>query len=375
MWLNHLRLHVCTVNLRTTSVNEAMHSSLKSGFDGVRAEMGTDVAANRMMDKTQRLLQLRDVYNTNQLLKKKKWPDMPTADFLTKYCQGMAEEQRDLRFVYTVVHAKTNEWWVYFPHTSSNGLSDPPMFTRLRSVKLVEQKYLWCSCGLPSRMKYPCRHIYAVTQEVSLNMFGVRWHSNFQYHYSRDTHWTACYSGLMEDEYERTKRGGRPINVEKLEFLSKTLDSWIAVEQHGNPLVLQAKNLHQLMQEKTLAIRGMPLPCAGDAPEALEIEIHLPDQIRELQMSQQNAATLMVAHKDTFNEQTLDLLRACQKLAGNTKERQKILVNSLEQAHCLLSAVVASLPENHKRDSIIAFPVTGKSKQQREKRKKNRGGH
>ncbi|KAG7345079.1 hypothetical protein IV203_032610 [Nitzschia inconspicua] len=149
-------------------------------------------------------------------------------------------------------------------------------------------------------------------------------------------------------------------------YSSKTLDSWIPVEQHGNPLVLQAKNLHQLMQEKTLAIRGMPLPSAGDAPEALEtaheIEIHLPDQIRELQMSQQNAATLMVAHKDTFNEQTLDLLRACQKLAGNTKERQKILVNSLEQAHGLLSAVVASLPENRKRDSIIAFE---KEKQRR----------
>ncbi|KAG7369990.1 hypothetical protein IV203_027736 [Nitzschia inconspicua] len=64
-----------------------------------------------------------------------------------------------------------------------------------------------------------------------------------------------------------------------------------------------------------------------------------------------------------------------QKLAGNTKERQKILVNSLEQAHGLLSAVVASLPENRKRASIIAFPVTGKSKQQREKRKKNRGGY
>ncbi|KAG7370199.1 hypothetical protein IV203_027945 [Nitzschia inconspicua] len=210
-------------------------------------------------------------------------------------------------------------------------------------------------------------------------MFEVRWHSNFQCHYSRDTQWTARYSGLMEDEYERTKRGGRPINVEKLEFLSKTLDSWIPVEQHGNPLVLQAKNLHQLMQQKTLAVRGMPLPCADDAAEALEsaheIEIRLPDQIRELQMSQQNAATLMVADKDTFNEQTLDLLRACQELAGNTKERQKLLVNSLEQAHGLLSAVVASLPENRKRDSIIAFPVTGKSKQQREKRKKNRGGH
>ncbi|KAG7345256.1 SWIM zinc finger domain protein [Nitzschia inconspicua] len=332
-----------------------------------------------MMDKTQRLLQLRDAFNANQLLRTKKWSDMPTAKFLTAHCQEIAEEQWDLRFNYAVVHARSDEWWVYFPHTSSGGVAAPPRFTRLRRVKLVERRYLWCSCGLPSRMKYPCRHIYAVTQEVSLNMFGVRWHSNFQYHYSRHSQWTKCYSGLMEDEYQRTKKGGRPVDVEKLEFLSRTLDSWIPMDQDDNPLVLQAKNLHQLMQEKTLAIRGMPLPCADDALEALEaaheIEIHLPDQIKELQMSQQNAAAAMVADKDTFNEQTLDLLRACQKLAGNTKERQKILLNSLEQAHGLLSAVVASLPENRKRDSIIAFPVTGKSKQRTEKRKKNRGGH
>ncbi|KAG7345194.1 hypothetical protein IV203_032725 [Nitzschia inconspicua] len=140
------------MNLRTTSVSEAMHSSLKSGFDGVRAGMWTDVATNTMMDKTQRLLQLRDVYNANQL-------GHAHSRFPDKILPGNGEEQWDLRFKYTVVHAKTDEWWVYFPHTSSNGLSDPPRFTRPRSVKLVEQKYLWCSCGLPSRMKYPCRHI------------------------------------------------------------------------------------------------------------------------------------------------------------------------------------------------------------------------
>ncbi|KAG7373568.1 SWIM zinc finger domain protein [Nitzschia inconspicua] len=205
MWLNYLRLHVCTVNLRTTSVSESMHSSMKAGFDGVRAGMATDVAANTMMDKTQRLLQLRDAFNANQLLRTKKWSDMPTAKFLTAHCQEIAEEQWDLRFNYAVVHARSDEWWVYFPHTSSGGVAAPPRFTRLRRVKLVERCYLWCSCGLPSWMKHPCRHIYAVTQEVALNMFGVRWHSNFQYYYSRHSQWTKCYSGLMEDEYQRTK--------------------------------------------------------------------------------------------------------------------------------------------------------------------------
>ncbi|KAG7349925.1 hypothetical protein IV203_012522 [Nitzschia inconspicua] len=116
MWLNHLRLHVCTTNLKTTSVSEATHSSMKSEFDSIRAGVGKDVAANTTMDKTHRLLQLMDVYNANQLLKKKKkWSDMPTSNFLIRYCQEMAKEQWDLRFEHAVVHAKTDEWWVYFP--------------------------------------------------------------------------------------------------------------------------------------------------------------------------------------------------------------------------------------------------------------------
>ncbi|KAG7368511.1 hypothetical protein IV203_031254 [Nitzschia inconspicua] len=107
LWLNYLRLHVCTINLRTTSVSESMHSSMKAGFDGVRAGMATDVAANTMMDKTQRLLQLRDAFNAKQLLRTKKWSDMPTAKFLTAHCQEIAEEQWDLRFNYAVVHARS----------------------------------------------------------------------------------------------------------------------------------------------------------------------------------------------------------------------------------------------------------------------------
>ncbi|KAG7338908.1 hypothetical protein IV203_034578 [Nitzschia inconspicua] len=200
------QLHRCMNEQEESDITDSVQYDESASASGnQKYKTSNKKAANTMMDKTQRLLQLRDVYNENQPLKKKKWSDIPTADFLTRYCQEMAEEQWDLRLEYDVVHAKTDEWWVYFPHTRS---------------------------------------------------------------------------------------------VEKLEFLSKTLD--------GNPLVLQTKNLHQLMQEKTLAIRGMPLPCSDDAPEALETahktEIHLPDQIRELQMSQQNAATLMVAHKDTFKK-------------------------------------------------------------------------
>ncbi|KAG7351278.1 MULE transposase domain containing protein [Nitzschia inconspicua] len=41
MWLNFERLYLCTMDLRTTSISESLHSSMKSGHDGVRAGMDT----------------------------------------------------------------------------------------------------------------------------------------------------------------------------------------------------------------------------------------------------------------------------------------------------------------------------------------------
>lgn len=54
MWLNYLRLNVCGMNARTTSVGEAMHRSMKIGYDGIKASMSIDVSANTMMNKAKK---------------------------------------------------------------------------------------------------------------------------------------------------------------------------------------------------------------------------------------------------------------------------------------------------------------------------------
>ncbi|KAG7341093.1 SWIM zinc finger domain protein [Nitzschia inconspicua] len=126
---------------------------------------------------------------------------------LTEYCLMKAKEEWNVAETLVVVHANMDpgEWWVFKEHHPVGGVTTPPGYTRLRRVMVVHQNFLWCSCGLPSRMNYPCQHIYAVTKQVSMNMFGVRWHSQFQHHYGRDgaEDWTGVFDSMMADEFER----------------------------------------------------------------------------------------------------------------------------------------------------------------------------
>ena len=51
MWLNYLKKDLTNFDVRTTSVAEAMHSSMKCYFDGARTNFGLQKAAEAMLDK------------------------------------------------------------------------------------------------------------------------------------------------------------------------------------------------------------------------------------------------------------------------------------------------------------------------------------
>ena len=53
-WVNYIRLTVPGMEQRTTSIGEAMHHSMKSGFDGVRSSMSLDKSAISQINKAQR---------------------------------------------------------------------------------------------------------------------------------------------------------------------------------------------------------------------------------------------------------------------------------------------------------------------------------
>jgi hypothetical protein len=95
LWVNYIRLFVPTMNMRTTSIAEALHWSMKSGYDGVCSGNKTEVSASKMMDKAARKAKEIAIHNAGQIIRKQKWTQMSTANHLTDYCQAMADIQWD----------------------------------------------------------------------------------------------------------------------------------------------------------------------------------------------------------------------------------------------------------------------------------------
>ncbi|KAG7343102.1 hypothetical protein IV203_021047 [Nitzschia inconspicua] len=243
-------------------------------------------------------------------------------------------------------------------------------------------------------MKYPCRHIYAVTKQVSMNMFGVRWHSQFQHYYGRDgaEDWTAVFDLMMADEFERDNKNGEVINIEGMDFLSQQPESWLSIQDDNNTLVAQGKHLHELTWvQKKVAVKGVPLPEIRRTVEAalrgtndeqepifevgtdeeqepmFEVECHIPDTIHNLQVSQQNAVTSLRHQKNAADAQVTELFRTALNLAGQRSGHIELLKDHLQEVIRKMNSDIASGNKHHKRSSGYAFPETGRSNKRVEK--------
>ena len=215
-----------------------MHHSMKSGFDGVRSSMNADMSANVMMDKAQRLGKKRQKTNATQITRQKLWVTTECQHHLTDYCAKMIQEQLHLAKHCTGIQVDANTYWIYTPTPNKDSKYDSvtmdeflqkrylltklcdivkiyysdrtfivyvffshlpfevpsvtksPIchFQRVRVVKIVNGKYCSCSCGLPARKKYPCRHIIYIFPNLGLSMFGVRWLLCYQHYFQRAYH-------------------------------------------------------------------------------------------------------------------------------------------------------------------------------------------
>jgi len=207
MWLNYTRLFTGGLDQRTTSIGEALHWSMKSGFDKVFAAMAPEVAANTMMNKSERKGKKIENINADQVQRNKLWTNSPTEKYLTDFCENKTAEQWKASLLCKVIRLSEDMFLVFTP-TSDKGSSSGspiPTFYRIRIVRIIGKKYATCSCGLPARMRYPCRHIMVVIGEVHPKMFYVRWLLQYGHSFERD-HGIELTKLFREMETEQNKR-------------------------------------------------------------------------------------------------------------------------------------------------------------------------
>jgi hypothetical protein len=112
-WLNYLQLNVCGMNQCTSSISEALHSSMKSSFDEVQSNMSTCTSAMTQMTKAERRGNNQYRANTEQASRSKTWTSNETQYFLTDHCAHETEIEWILAGNYKVVQTGSNKFLVF----------------------------------------------------------------------------------------------------------------------------------------------------------------------------------------------------------------------------------------------------------------------
>jgi hypothetical protein len=76
-------------------------------------------------------------------------------------------------------------------------------YLRVRTVEMIDDEYLFCSCGWQSRMMMPCCHIFRIVEHFHPDMYSVIWSSYFQYYYRKNKEYTKVFDEQIREEHNR----------------------------------------------------------------------------------------------------------------------------------------------------------------------------
>ena len=159
-----------------------------------------------------------------------------------------------------------NKYSIYTPDENIETVKNvlPMGLYRLRTVKLYQNHYISCSCGLPVRRKIPCRHILFVMRRFSIEMIAPRWLKMYQYDFERpgNNRLTKLYRQVESDHYIRDIEHKEAIYVHSIpgreEYLlceSYPVLMSNTIEYDKNDLLL----LQSIQDRNDIAIRGYPI--------------------------------------------------------------------------------------------------------------------
>ena len=400
-WLNHTRLFVGGMDQRTSSTAEAMHWSMKSGFDAVRAGMNADVAAETMCDKSLRLTKNLENYNADQVTRTKLWTDDPSLQMITDWCSRRAEEQWDASFQYKILKVSEKQFLVFKPiqqeESDSDKKCDVTKFSRVRIVDIIDNKYCSCSCGLPARRKYPCRHMMSLFGKLDPQMFSVRWLIQFAHSFEREGNeeLSDLFRHMELEEHNRNRANGEHILVERL-VEESTFDGVFNFDESKVPTTSEkelAERVHFWSGRDRPIVRGTIVPClpvdgeAGDYDDygslgenfacdysnhqcsstaaMFESDAAFMSQIELTQTSQANAAQNLANSKETRDRSIVDLARQGLKSVENNNDLYEWYESEMKQLVSRATKRVVSLKDPNGNRSGIHFGESGKAKKKK----------
>ena len=262
-------------------------------------------------------------------------------------------------------------------------------------MKIVNDRFLSCTCGFCARMKIPCQHIMNIAHGYEPSMFGLRWLIIYQHSFDREGY-DDLSKHLREMELEEFSRR----NVEGEICLA---DNTLLLEHKGRvaknnyPIKLgdtsdfdcdNLELLHNSQIIKKVIVRGYDIETQlnsdqhkednhdGDINMSLSQDTILTLEkdctfLEQLQNDQIMQTKVNASSIPTKMELTVVKVRECVKALEHEKQ---ILTEYLSKLDALNKQFISKI-SNTKRKSIdegnaIAFEFTGYSNRRYEKRKR-----
>jgi SWIM zinc finger len=165
-FLFYLRKSILAFETNSNSAHEGTNNALK--YHAAKASpqyslaMCTENLCYQAKEKAEAICGELQYHNEKQEL----YTDLPTANTLTRFGNGLLLEQWKQREQYTIC-GPVNGAWLCMRITSLSDRSCAlvPQFTRVRKVSL-QADTLYCSCKHFERMGIPCRHTLCVLSSI-----------------------------------------------------------------------------------------------------------------------------------------------------------------------------------------------------------------
>jgi hypothetical protein len=177
------RLRIRAFDERTTSNAESENSSLKTGTGNTLTSQQLHSAGKTLNDKSKVRTLARAQSYAKHAMSSGTWSNTETAKVVTPYAEGLLQASWEQSFLYASVRINAVTWYVRklpLPWVASLGR---PRFCRVRTITLVNDKYLVCSCGYFDHHGLPCAHQSLILGPPKEEHVAVRWCTDYAFHF------------------------------------------------------------------------------------------------------------------------------------------------------------------------------------------------
>ena len=195
---NHIRMYTTNcMDSETTSPVESQNSMVKQKL-GINSNMDIHRGIEKITENTNRSIHQQKEGALRSLNQVNLSSRSPTKPILIAKTQAIADHSYDKRRSYKLCKTGSDEWWCWCfdKYTLSESIpgqwpmSALPRFLRVRKMfrKCANNlTFIWCDCGFYDRCGVPCRHVFRLVDDMSINMVHIRHWKVYDAHYGDNT--------------------------------------------------------------------------------------------------------------------------------------------------------------------------------------------